>query len=128
MKTDLAPLKSAPTNLKANCGNLDGKTVEFFYEVGGKLMLLIGQFAVDLAPELKAVEIRYTGRLHPQHAPGSEYLFHLSPSHLRSTIPAAKAGSQVDFFVEKPLLRPDCEQIKKQDTLNFDPVLGISTD
>jgi hypothetical protein len=112
MKPDLAALNTVRPNPTGNCGRLDGKTVEFFYDVGGKLMLLIGQFAVDLTPELQAVEIHYTGRLHPQHPPGSEYLFHLSPSHLRSTIPAAKAGSQVDFFVEKPLLRPDCIQIK----------------
>ena len=115
MKPDLAPLKPAPTNLKANCCNLDGKSVEFFYDVGGKLMLLIGQFAIDRAPEVKAVEIRYTGRLHPQHPPCSEYLFHLSPSHVRSTIPAAKAGSQVEFFMEKPLLIPDCVQIKSRE-------------
>jgi hypothetical protein len=112
MKPDLAALKTAERNPNANCRNLDGKTVEFFYDLGGKLMLLIGQFAVDFTPNLKAVEIRYTGRLHPQHPPGSEYLFHLSPSHLRSTVPAAKVGSQVDFFIEKPLLKPDCVQIK----------------
>lgn len=83
----------------------DGKTVEFICDLGGNLLLLTGQFAVRISQEFSGVDIHYSGRLDPLDPPHSHYVFHLSQAHLRSTIPARKPGSMVDYLMEKSLSR-----------------------
>ncbi len=89
-----------------DCEKYDGKTVEFLYDQGGRLMLLSGQIAVLLKPKFETVEIHYTGRLDPQDPPYSSYVFRVSQAHLRSAVPAARQGTKVDLFMEKPLQAP----------------------
>jgi hypothetical protein len=106
MKQAHAPAKFFERN--RSCLRYDGKTVEFLYDLGGKLLLLTGRFVADLTSDLRSLDIHYNGRLDPHDPPFSDYCFHLSEAHLRSTVPATKPGSQVDFLMETPLPARAC--------------------
>ena len=108
MKQTDTPGKSFRLELNRNCGRYDGKSVEFIYDLDGNLLLLTGQFGVHITPEFGCLDIHYTGRLHPFDPPCSEYVFHLSQAHLKSTVAATKPGSKADFLMERPLLACEC--------------------
>jgi hypothetical protein len=107
MKQIEAPAK--PIYLKPDPNSLryDRRTVEFLCDLGSELLLLTGRFVVGVVRGLEHVDIHYKGRLDPRDPPCSDYCFHLSEAHLRSTVPATRPGSQVDFLMEKPLLPHD---------------------
>ena len=79
------------------------KTVEFIYDLGGKLLLLTGKIVVISSPEFEFVNIHYTGRLDRQDLACTDYVFHVSQAHLGSMVPARKPGSRADFLTERPL-------------------------
>jgi hypothetical protein len=118
MKQSDAPGKLFRLKPDRSSLNYDGKTVEFLYDLDGRLLLLTGHFVVRLRPQ---PDIRYTGRLNPHDPPGSDYWFHLSEAHLRSTVPA-KPGSQVDYLMEKPLLARECAKLETWDQTATSPV------
>lgn len=81
--------------------------MEFLYDAEEKLLLLTGQFLAHLTSEFDCVVIHYSGRLDPHDPPCSDYVFHVSKAHLRSTSPATRFDSRVDFLMERPL-GPHC--------------------
>jgi hypothetical protein len=95
-----------------DCTRFDGKTVEFLFDREGKLQLLTGEFVVHATRGAQYVEVHYTGRLDPNDSPFSDYLFRLSPAHLRSAFATTRPGSQVDFLMEKPLLFTTCVKLE----------------
>jgi hypothetical protein len=81
----------------------DGKTVEFLCELGGRLMLLTGEFVLRTELGRERLEIHYTGRLSPGDPPLSDYAFKLSDPHMRSLAPARNSSADTDYLLEKPL-------------------------
>jgi hypothetical protein len=108
MKQVAAPAKLFRLPPNRLCEKYDGKTVEFIFDLDGKLVLLTGQFVTDVGPEFECVDVHYAGRLDPHDPPYAYYVFHLSRAHLRSTVPASKPGSKVDFLMERPLVACEC--------------------
>ena len=98
-----------------------GKTVEFIYDLGGKLLLLTGQLVVHNWPEFESVDIHYTDRLVPLDLPCTHYIFHLSQAHLRSVVPARKPGSRADFLMEKALSPRQCVKASSDEPIQFVP-------
>src|SRR5579864_208484 len=103
-------MTSAACSAKArrHCEGYDGKTVEFLYDFGGRLLVLTGKFVAEKVAQRERVAISYNGRLHPHDPPWNEYQFRLSAAHLRTVVPASRQGSQADFVMEQPLLPGDC--------------------
>lgn len=100
-----------------------GKTVEFLFEVNGRLLLLTGEFAA-ITGAAEAVCIHYTGRLHANDHPASEYLFQLTQAHLRSTRPATRPAARVDFLMEQPLIAYDCMSTGQGAAVSVPPVFA----
>lgn len=73
-------------------------------------MLLTGEFVVRDGCAPAKVEIVFTGRLEPTDRPGSQYLFHPSLTHLRSTEVCRRPGP-LAFIMETPLRVCDCEKL-----------------
>jgi len=86
----------------------DGKTVEFLFDLDGRLVLLSGEFVTHVTHEFECVDIHYTGRLDPHDPPYAYYVFHVSRAHLRSLVAANRPGSKVDFLMERPLITSEC--------------------
>ena len=107
----MSPAEVAPSLLRPHLGRAvsgyDGKTVEFLCELGGRLLLLIGQFTFKSSPDVGVLAIQYSGKLYFEDSPVSEYVFLPTQAHLRSTVPATRAGAKVDFLMEKPFLPRD---------------------
>ena len=93
---------------RRDCASYDGKNVEFLYDFGGRLLVLTGRFVARISAERERVAIHYSGRLHAEDLPWSDYHFELSAAHLRTVAPANRPGSQADFLMEQPLLPGDC--------------------
>ena len=111
MKPALANEKSSSPRLGLNRLGLDGKWVEFLFDLEGRLLLLTGKFVRRPGQATESMDILYTGRVAPIDPPASQYLFHLSKSHLRSTVPSTRMGSKADFVMEKPLLASECDRL-----------------
>ena len=92
-------------------GRISGKSVEFLCEVEGRLLLLTGRFFCLGNPDRESVVVRYTGRLGHRDAASSDYVFPVSSFHLRSTIPATRAGAFADFLMERPLKFTDSSRL-----------------
>jgi hypothetical protein len=116
MKQTAPPTKLSHLDENRSRMLYDGKTVEFLYDLGGKLLLLTGRFMVRLANQLHQIEIQYTGRLHPHDPPCSDYRFQVSEPHLRSTVAATKPGSPVEFVIETPLRSDECARLETWDS------------
>jgi hypothetical protein len=111
MKPALADEKTSTPKLGLDRLGLEGKWVEFLLELEGRLLLLTGEFVRHSDRPLESLDILYTGRLAPIDPPASQYLFHLSKSHLRSTVPSTRTGSKADFVMEKPVLASECDRV-----------------
>jgi hypothetical protein len=109
------------------CDTYEGKTVEFIYDLDGKLVLLIGRFMTRIRLGLECLDIHYTGRLDPHDKPQTSYVFQLSRAHLRSTVPADKPGSTVDFLMERPLLARECMKSAFEDERSETEIRGYQT-
>lgn len=105
MRTIAAPGKVFRSVSSCESRKYDGKTVEFIFDLDGKLFLLSGRFVAHHGTGFETLELHYAGRLAPQDPPGATYVFRVSQAHLRSTAPAAKPGAKVDFLMDKPLGR-----------------------
>jgi hypothetical protein len=111
MKPALADEKTWTPKLGLDPPGLEGKWVEFLFEVEGKLLLLTGEFVRHSDRPTDSMDILYTGRLAPIDPPASQYRFHLSKSHLGSTAPAMRTGSKADFVMEKPVFASECDRV-----------------
>jgi hypothetical protein len=108
MKQTAVPGKLFRLEPNGHWEKYDGKTVEFIFDLDGRLLLLTGQFVTYYGREFECVDIHYAGRLDPQDPPYAYYVFHLSRAHLRSTVAASKPGATVDFLMERPLVARGC--------------------
>ena len=111
MKPALADEKTSAPKLGLDCLGLEGKWVEFLFDLEGRLLLLTGEFVRHSGQRIELIDILYTGRLAPIDPPATQYLFHLSKSHLRSTAPSTRRGSKADFVMEKPVLASECDKV-----------------
>jgi hypothetical protein len=108
MKQVAAPGKLFRLEPNSHWEKYEGKTVEFIFDLDGKLVVLTGRFVTCGGPEFECIDILYAGRLDPRDPPYTHYVLHLSRAHLRSTVPARRPGATVDFLMEKPLAARQC--------------------
>src|SRR5215471_18623935 len=108
MKLGIAPEKLFQLKAARHCSQFDGKTVEFFYELEGNLVLLTGRLVLHASDGRESVFLHYIGRLASGDPLRSSYTFRLSQAHLKSIFPAAKPGSKMSLLMERPLLPRDC--------------------
>jgi hypothetical protein len=111
MKLALANGKNSRPTFCLDWVGLEGKWVEFLFDLEGRLLLLTGEFVRRPGQSVDSMDILYTGRLAPIDPPASQYLFHLSKSHLRSAAPSTRMGSKADFVMEKPVQASECDRV-----------------
>jgi hypothetical protein len=106
------------------CEGLNGKTVQFLYDLNGSVVESTGELIVHVNPEFERVDI-HTGPLYPFDPPYSYYELHLCQEHVRSLVPA-KPGSKVDLVMERPLWSRECVKRTFNDRNQFGGISAAS--